>query len=224
MPLALRAEQITYRSPTTRQALMDEVSFALEPGEVLAVRGRSGSGRSALLEICAGLHKPDSGRVLWDGQPIAALSRGRLLESRQRLGFMFQSGALISNLTVYDNLALPLRHYGMAESPLALKVTQSLALHGLANAARALPEDLPRAALKRVALARALIAEPELLIMDDPTSGLDPMSQQEIAQAIIAFRNGRSVTMLVATNSDMLCGHLGGHVGTLEGGRLTMHR
>lgn len=221
MPLALTAARLSYRSATTRQAVLGNVSFSLAAGEVLVVRGRSGSGRSALLEICAGLRQPDTGEVKWDGAAIAAMPRRRLLESRQRLGYMFQTHALISNLTVADNIALPLRHYGFAESQTARLVQLSLQQHGLNNVSRALPEDLPYAALKRAALARALIASPELLIMDEPTAGLDPQSQQEIAQLVLAYRHGRSVTMLVATNNDMLCAQLGGQVVTLAGGVLS---
>jgi phospholipid/cholesterol/gamma-HCH transport system ATP-binding protein len=161
------------------------ISLRIERGEFVALIGRSGYGKSVLLRHLAGLLRPDSGRVVVDGQAINAL-RGRALEAlRSRFGFVFQGGALFDSLSVFDNVAFPLREKTKrTEEEIAKQVGDALARVGLTGAEEKLPGQISGGMVKRTALARSLVMEPEFMFFDEPTTGLDPLTAQGVLDLI----------------------------------------
>jgi len=152
------------------------VSCEVAPGEMLALIGMSGCGKSVLLKHIAGMFQPDEGRVLVDGNDMREIRGRKLEELRRRFGFVFQNGALFDSLTVYDNVAFPLREKSrLPEKEIREKVLASLQQVGLAGAEGKYPAQISGGMIKRTALARALITEPEILFFDEPTTGLDPI-------------------------------------------------
>jgi ABC-type methionine transport system ATPase subunit len=162
------------------------VDLSVPPGGVVVFGGRSGSGKSALLEICVGLHKPSSGAVLWDGDDITGLSRYELYARRKSVGYVFQSHALIANHTVFDNIALPLRCGtdlgGEAIGKRVRALMEELEISR--GVEKRFPEALSAAQLKCAAVARALVNGPSLLMLDEPLSGVDPATANIIVGAL----------------------------------------
>ncbi len=170
----IRVENL--KKTLTGTEVLRDVSLRVEKGEFLALIGGSGSGKSVLLKHIAGLMQPDSGRIWIDDEDLGSL-RGRKLEMiRRRYGFVFQSGALFDSMTVYDNLAFPLREKTkLSESEIKEKIVRELEqveLHGVESK---YPAQLSGGMVKRTALARALIMDPEIIFFDEPTTGLDPI-------------------------------------------------
>ena len=163
------------------QEVLRGVSFEVQPGEFMALIGSSGGGKSLLLKLVVGLLKPDRGQIWVGGKDVAALSRRELESLRSRIGFVFQGGALFDSMTVYDNVAFPLREKtSLGEKDIYRKVMRELELVGLRDAARKYPAQLSGGMLKRVALARALVRDPEIVLFDEPTTGLDPVVSRAI--------------------------------------------
>ena len=147
----------------------------------MALIGSSGGGKSLLLKLLVGLLKPDRGRIWVAGKDVAALSRRELESLRSRIGFVFQGGALFDSMTVYNNVAFPLREKtSLGEKDIYRKVMRELELVGLRDAARKYPAQLSGGMLKRVALARALVRDPEIVLFDEPTTGLDPVVSRAV--------------------------------------------
>jgi phospholipid/cholesterol/gamma-HCH transport system ATP-binding protein len=161
------------------------VSFQADKGEILALIGNSGSGKSVLLKHVAGLLRPDRGRVVVDGEDMCCL-RGRKLESmRKRFGFLFQNGALFDSLTVFGNVAFPLREKtDLSEAEIKKRVLEELNQVGLNGAEEKYPAQLSGGMIKRTALARALVMRPEIMLFDEPTTGLDPIITHAIHRLI----------------------------------------
>ena len=165
------------------QEVLRGVSFEIQPGEFTALIGLSGCGKSLLLRHLVGLLKPDRGRVWLGGQEIGKASARQLEFLRSRIGFVFQGGALFDSMTVYDNVAFPLRESaGLPEAAIRRKVEEELELVGLRNAAGKFPAQLSGGMLKRVALARALVRDPEIVLIDEPTTGLDPVVSRAVLE------------------------------------------
>jgi len=163
------------------QEVLRGVSLEVQAGEFVALIGSSGGGKSLLLKLLVGLLKPDRGRVCVAGKDVAALSRRELESLRSRIGFVFQGGALFDSMTVYNNVAFPLREKTiLGEKDIYRKVMRQLELVGLHDAARKYPAQLSGGMLKRVALARALVRDPEILLFDEPTTGLDPVVSRAV--------------------------------------------
>jgi phospholipid/cholesterol/gamma-HCH transport system ATP-binding protein len=157
--------------------------------EVVALIGPSGEGKSVLLKHVAGLMRPDRGRVLFDGKDLHGLGRAELVKLRNRFGFLFQSGALFDSMTVYDNVAFPLREKTrLSEKEIRLRVLSELEEVGMEGAEEKYPAQLSGGMVKRAALARALVAAPEFMLIDEPTSGLDPIIVHSIHKLIAATR------------------------------------
>jgi len=166
-----------------RQEVLRGVSFEVQPGEFMALIGGSGCGKSLLLKLLVSLLKPDNGRVWVSGKEVAAVSNGELESLRSRLGFVFQGGALFDSMTVYDNVAFPLREKtSLGEKEIRRKVTEELELVGLRDAEQKFPAQLSGGMLKRVALARALVRDPEIVLFDEPTTGLDPVVSRAVLE------------------------------------------
>ncbi len=177
------------------------VSFQVERGEILALIGRSGHGKSVLLKNIAGLIRPDRGRVFIDGENICRL-RGRELERlRGRFAFLFQGGALFDSLTVFENVAFPLREKArLNDGEIREKVLSELGLVGLAGAEHKYPAELSGGMMKRAALARALVREPEIMFFDEPTTGLDPIIAHAILNLIDSIHKRLGFTGMIVTH------------------------
>lgn len=181
----------------------DGVSFALRPGEIVALIGGSGTGKTVLLNQLVGLRQPDGGRVKLFGQDLAGLNAAALQALRRRFGLLFQDGALFSAMRVADNVATPLReHMPWLARPLRDEVVNlKLALAGLPpDAAAKMPSELSGGMRKRAALARALALEPELLLLDEPTSGLDPISAREFDRTLRVLVDSLGLSVLFTTH------------------------
>jgi phospholipid/cholesterol/gamma-HCH transport system ATP-binding protein len=184
------------------QKVLDGVSLAVRRGETLAVLGRSGTGKSVLLRLVIGLEKPDSGSVRIHGQDIASLALDELGEIRKKMGFSFQHAALYDSLTVEQNVAFPLRHHkkDMSKSERQDRVHQLLAEVGMESGFAKMPSDISGGMQKRVGLARALALEPDILLLDEPTAGLDPISSGEIDDLVLKLQEEHHMASIVVTH------------------------
>lgn len=184
-----------------RRRLFRGLSCAFPRGKVSVILGGSGSGKSTMLRLVGGLLRADGGRVLVEGEDVGALDEVGRQRVRRRLGMMFQGGALLDSLTVFDNLAFPLReHTRLAAAEMAVAVRSRLEAVGLADAGDLLPGQLSGGMLKRAALARALMMDPVHLLCDEPFSGLDPVSQRRIERLLLDVNARLGMTMLVVSH------------------------
>jgi phospholipid/cholesterol/gamma-HCH transport system ATP-binding protein len=184
------------------QKVLNGVSLAVKRGETLAVLGRSGTGKSVLLRLIIGLEKPDSGSVRIHGQDIAGLALDQMGELRKKMGFLFQHAALYDSLTVEENVAFPLKHHRSEtpESERGDRVRQLLAEVGMEGDLAKMPSDISGGMQKRVGLARALALEPDILLLDEPTAGLDPISSAEINDLVLRLQAEHHMASIVVTH------------------------
>jgi phospholipid/cholesterol/gamma-HCH transport system ATP-binding protein len=182
--------------------VLNGISLSVSRGETLAVLGRSGTGKSVLLRLIIGLETPDSGSVCIHGQNIAGLALDRMGEIRKKMGFLFQHAALYDSLTVGENVAFPLAHHRreMSRPERGDRVKQLLAEVGMKGDLDKMPSDISGGMQKRVGLARALALEPEILLLDEPTAGLDPISSGEIDDLILKLQRERQMASIVVTH------------------------
>ena len=186
-------------------SILKGVNLAVRKGETIVVLGKSGSGKSVILQCIIGLIKPDEGVIKVFGKDINALGEREFLDFRKRTGFLFQSGALYDSMSVRENLEFPLkRHYGLEKKELNPKVENALREVGLADAIDKMPSELSGGMRKRIGLARTLILQPEILLYDEPTTGLDPGTSREISALIRDVQKERGMTSVVITH-DMEC-------------------
>lgn len=177
------------------------VGLTLERGTTLAVMGGSGQGKTVLLRLIVGLIRPDAGEIWLFGARIDRLREEQMLPLRRRVGFVFQSSALFDSLSVFDNVAYPLReHSRLGEAEIAERVRTFLSLVGLEGTENLLPAELSGGMRKRVGIARALVLEPEVMIFDEPTAGLDPTNARLVADLIARLRSGVCDTAIVVTH------------------------
>jgi len=177
------------------------VNLKIQRGEVLTVLGPSGTGKSVTLRHINGLTRPDSGDVKIFGESIVALSEEELSPVRRRLAMLFQGGALFDSMNVEDNIAFPLReHTDKPPSEVASIVADRLTMVGLPGIQRKMPSELSGGMRKRVALARSIALEPEIILYDEPTTGLDPVSSEKIAQLIVDVNVRLKTTSVVVTH------------------------
>jgi phospholipid/cholesterol/gamma-HCH transport system ATP-binding protein len=182
--------------------VLNGISLGVSSGETLAVLGRSGTGKSVLLRLIIGLEKPDSGSVRIHGQDIAGQALDRMGEIRKKVGFLFQHAALYDSLTVAGNVAFPLEHHrrDMSRAERGDRVNQLLSEVGMEGGLDKMPSDISGGMQKRVGLARALALEPEILLLDEPTAGLDPISSGEIDDLILKLQHERQMASIVVTH------------------------
>jgi phospholipid/cholesterol/gamma-HCH transport system ATP-binding protein len=178
------------------------VGMAVNKGETMVVMGGSGSGKTVLLRITAGLLRPDRGQVRLFGRNIERLREEQLLPIRRRMGYVFQGAALFDSLTVHDNVAYPLReHTRLSEPDILERVLHVLSLVGLdGHVLNLLPAELSGGMRKRVGIARSLVTEPEVMLFDEPTAGLDPTNARLVAELISQVRTGVCDTAVVVTH------------------------
>jgi phospholipid/cholesterol/gamma-HCH transport system ATP-binding protein len=176
--------------------------LSIARGETLAVLGRSGTGKSVLLRLIIGLETPDSGSVCINGQDITGLAIDKMGKIRKKMGFLFQHAALYDSLTVAENVAFPLTHHrrDMSRAGRDDRVKQLLAEVGMEKNLGKMPSDISGGMQKRVGLARALALDPEVLLLDEPTAGLDPISSGEIDDLILKLQRERKMASIVVTH------------------------
>ena len=184
------------------QKVLNGISLTVARGETLAVLGRSGTGKSVLLRLIIGLEKPGSGSVLIHDRDIIGLSLDQLGEIRMKMGFLFQHAALYDSLTVEQNVAFPLQHHKkeMSKSERADRVKQLLAEVGMEGHLDKMPSDISGGMQKRVGLASALALEPDILLLDEPTAGLDPISAGEIDDLVLKLQKEHHMASIVVTH------------------------
>ena len=185
----------------TDKVILDGVNFAVRDREVLVIMGLSGGGKSTLLSIMMGLLKPTGGSVLFKNEDLTRLSRSKLNRARTHMGMVYQNAALISSMTVRENVGLPLEELSdKTDKEIATIIDQKLELVGLKDARDKLPSELSGGMQKRVGLARALAMEPELVLFDEPTAGLDPITTETIDDLINQLREKQKVTSIIVTH------------------------
>ena len=201
--------------------VLDGVDLDVAPGETFVLLGVSGSGKTVLMKHLEGLLQPDEGSVIIDGHDLASADPKQLDAVRHEVGIQFQSGALFDSMTVAENIAFPLReqqHLGKEE--VAARVERLLRLVGLSDAAQQLPGQLSGGMRKRVAFARAMALQPKLLLADEPTAGLDPMTTEAVDDAIVAAQKQLGVTAFIITHDLPTAFRIADRVGLLHEGRV----
>lgn len=183
------------------RVIYDNISLTIPKGKVTAIMGPSGIGKTTLLRLIGGQLRPDSGHIYFDGDNIPTLSRSALYEARKRMSMLFQSGALFTDMTVYDNVAFPMReHTQLPESLIEKMVLMKLEAVGLRGAQQLYPSELSGGMARRAALARAIALDPELIMYDEPFAGQDPISMGVVVRLIHALNEALGLTSVVVTH------------------------
>jgi phospholipid/cholesterol/gamma-HCH transport system ATP-binding protein len=201
--------------------VLDGVTLAIPRGQITAIIGLSGAGKSLLLKHMIGLMKPDRGEVLLDGVDINRLTRRGLYETRKRFGMLFQSGALFDSLTVFENVAFPLREKtALPEGEIREKVRGILQKVGLEMAEEKFPDELSGGMVRRAALARAMVMDPEIILFDEPTTGLDPIIRNSILNLICRTYHEHHFTMVMISHDLPDIFQWCHHVAVVHGGKV----
>jgi len=201
--------------------VLQGVHLTVEDGEILVVIGKSGCGKTVLLKHLIGLIEPDEGEILVDGVAIYELNRKQLLEMRKRFGMLFQSAALFDSLTVGENIALPLKeHTSLSKKIIEEKVREKLRLVGLEGIEHLRTSELSGGMKKRVGLARALVLEPNYILFDEPTTGVDPIMAERINDLIIDLQERLKVTIIAVTHDLRSAYKIGTRLAMLAEGRI----
>ncbi len=197
------------------------LDLVIPRGKVTAVMGPSGCGKSTLLNLIGGRLKPDSGEVSFDGAVVGKLRQGALYALRRRMGMMFQTSALLTDLSVFDNVAFPIReNTDMPDALIRHLVLMKLELVGLRGASKLMPAQLSGGMARRVALARAIALDPALVMYDEPFTGLDPISMGVIAKLVRELNDALGLTSIVVTHDVAEGCSIAEHVYLLGGGRV----
>ncbi len=200
--------------------VLDGFSLEVRHGETMSLLGRSGAGKSVTLKLLLGLLRPDAGRILLAGEDLTRLSERELARARRRMGMVFQGSALFDSLTVADNVAYGLRERRRPAAEIRGRVAECLRLVDLPGSEGLLPEALSGGMKKRVAIARAIAASPELILYDEPTGGLDPATAHQVTGLICALRGRLGVTSIVVTHDMDACFEVADRIALLARGRV----
>lgn len=201
--------------------VLDQVSLSVEKGTGLVILGRSGTGKSVTLRTIIGLVRPDSGRVLVEGEDVCAMTRQRLNEVRRRMGFLFQTAALFDSITVGENVAFPLRrHTNLKEREIRERAREKLEQVGLEQEYNKMPASLSGGMRKRAGLARAMALDPPVLLVDEPSAGLDPLTTDEIDDLLAGLKDQRHTTLIVVTHNMASARKLADRLVLLHDGRV----
>ena len=204
----------------TRRVL-DDVSLTVPSGRGFCILGRSGTGKSVTLKSIVGLIKPDAGGVLVEGEDITSMSSRELSRVRRRIGFLFQNAALFDSITVGENVAFPLRrHTDFSDDEIRARAGRLLAQVGLEREYDKMPADLSGGMRKRAGLARALALEPAILLADEPSAGLDPVTAAEIDALLVDLKHQSRTTLIVVTHNIPSARAIGDELVFLDGGRV----
>jgi phospholipid/cholesterol/gamma-HCH transport system ATP-binding protein len=188
--------------------VLDDISIKVDVGENLVVFGRSGSGKSVLLKCMIGLMIPETGEIFIDGKNVLQLEIYELNQIRKQIGFLFQSGALYDSMSVRENLAFHLiRNFNFTLKEVEEKVIKALEMVSLEDAIDKMPSELSGGMRKRAALARSIITEPKLMLYDEPTTGLDPLTTKEISELILDLQKKLNMTSIAVTH-DLICANI----------------
>jgi phospholipid/cholesterol/gamma-HCH transport system ATP-binding protein len=183
------------------QVILDHINFEVYAGEVFAILGGSGSGKSTLLKHMIGLYKPAAGRILIDGEDIAAASGAARLKILRKFGVMYQSGALFGSMTLLENVALPLEEFtDLPPEAIRLIALMKLERVGLSGVADRMPSELSGGMQKRGAIARAMALDPRMLFLDELSAGLDPVTSAELDQLVLSLARSLKITFIVVTH------------------------
>ncbi|SIM81907.1 ABC transporter ATP-binding protein [Micromonospora cremea] len=205
------------------QPVWSDVSLTLPAGEISVLLGPSGTGKSVFLKTLVGLLRPDAGSIWIEGKDLPRLSERALYEVRKLFGVLFQDGALFGSMTIYDNVAFPLReHTRKSESQIREVVTEKLDMVGLVGAERKLPGEISGGMRKRAGLARALVLDPRIVLFDEPDSGLDPVRTAYLNQLIIDLNQRTGATFLIVTHDINTARTVPDNIGLIYHGHLAM--
>ncbi len=189
--------------------ILNGISFTVRRGETKVILGRSGGGKSTTIRLILGLLKPDSGQILIDGEDITNYSEVEMMKVRAKIGMIFQEGALFDSLSVYDNVAYRLHEQGVSEEEVEREVRRMLKFVDLEDAIDKMPDELSGGMRRRVGIARALVGDPQIVMFDEPTAGLDPPTARTICELAIKLRDLEDVSSIFVThemkNLEYLC-------------------
>jgi phospholipid/cholesterol/gamma-HCH transport system ATP-binding protein len=224
-PAAAAAAQGKLRVENLRKAfggrmVLDGISLSIAAGESLVIVGPSGTGKSVLLKHFIGLLRPDDGKVYVDEVDLWSLSSIEINEVRKKFGMAFQEGALFDSMTVYENVAFPLRHSGRKPAQVRARVEECLELVQLPDVASKRPSELSGGMRRRVGFARAIAHQPEILLFDEPNTGLDPIMTDIIAEVILGIRKQMPVTIVTITHHMASARKIGDRLALLFGGHI----
>jgi phospholipid/cholesterol/gamma-HCH transport system ATP-binding protein len=201
------------------RVIFDGVDLDIARGSVTAVMGPSGTGKTTLLRLISGQLRPDAGTIEVDGQPVHTLSKARLYELRRRMGMLFQSGALLTDLSVFDNVAYPLReHTDLSPSMVRKLVLTKLEAVGLRGARDLMPAELSGGMARRVALARAIALDPMMILYDEPFTGQDPISMGVLVELIRQLNDASGLTSVVVSHDVRETSSIADHIYVIAGG------
>jgi phospholipid/cholesterol/gamma-HCH transport system ATP-binding protein len=195
---AIEFQEVTLSFDT--RTILDRVSFQVNPGETKVLMGGSGSGKSTILKLVLGLIKPDSGRILIDGEDVTDYPEGDLTQVRRKIGMVFQEGALFDSLTVFENVGYRLFEQGVPEAEIEETARRMLRFVNLEEAIFMMPAELSGGMRRRVGIARALVGDPKLILYDEPTAGLDPPTARTICELAMKLRDLEGVSSIFVTH------------------------
>lgn len=182
------------------RVILDDVSFSVNPGETKIVMGGSGTGKSTILKLALGLIKPQSGRILIEGDDVTQMTENELTEARKKIGMVFQEGALFDSLSVYENVGFRLFEQELPEQEIEEAVRRMLRFVNLENTMEMMPAELSGGMRRRVGIARALVGSPQVILFDEPTAGLDPPTARTILELAIKLRDLEGVSSIFVTH------------------------
>jgi phospholipid/cholesterol/gamma-HCH transport system ATP-binding protein len=220
--VAMRFERVSKKFDGV--TVLDDVSFDVLRGKAFCILGRSGAGKSVTLRLLIGLMRPDAGKVFVLGENVSELGADGLTRIRKQVGFLFQYSALFDSISVGENVAFPLRrHTGMSNSEIQKRVGELLDQVGLEPHRNKMPSDISGGMRKRVGLARALALNPSILLVDEPSSGLDPVTSLEIDELLLGLKQQQGTTIVVVTHNIPSARRIGDTLAFLHEGRILEH-